>query len=394
MLSINKLTHEFFKSSLYFSTFFLALISLSSNLLANIVPAPPTINASSYILIDAKTNTTLIEHNASLRIPPASLTKIMTSYITEYEIEQGNIMPSDRVPISIKAWKKGGSRMYVQEGTKVPLIDLLRGIIIQSGNDASIAVAEYIAGSEDSFADLMNQHAKRLGMKNSHFVNATGWPAKNHYSTAQDLAILSRALIRDFPQHYSIYGEKSFTYNDITQPNRNTLLGWNDSVDGIKTGYTEEAGYCLVASAFQKNMRLISVVTGTASTRARAEESQKLITYGTRFFESVTIAQPHTSLKNLPVWKGLASSVNLGVAEEWRVTLPRGTKDSVELKLSYPETFLAPLQKGQEAGEALLLQAGKTIQKRPLVHLETVEKAGILTRIWHSIWLFFSGLFG
>ena len=349
--------------------------------------------ATTAMIVDYDTGAVLLERNADEPIPPASMSKLMTLNMVFEAIQEGRLSLDETFRVSEKAWKKGGSRMYVQEGTKVPLIDLLRGIIIQSGNDASIAVAEYIAGSEESFADLMNQHAARLGMTNTHFVNSTGWPAENHYSTARDLAILSRALIQDFPQHYSIYGERSFTYNNITQPNRNSLLGWNDSVDGIKTGYTKEAGYCLVASALQKDMRLISVVTGTASTRARARESQKLLTYGSRFFESISVAQPYTSLKSLPVWKGITSTANLGVAEDWRVTLPRGMKDSIELQLNFPENLIAPFEKGQEIGEAILLQEGKQVQTKPLVYLESVEKAGILTRVWHSIWLFFAGLF-
>ena len=244
--------------------------TLDSQSAAPIVPAAPELAASSYLLIDANSGAVLVEHNADEALPPASLTKMMTSYIGSQEIKRGQIGQNDLVLVSEKAWRMGGSKMFIKVGNQVPVIDLMRGIIIQSGNDASIALAEHIAGSEDAFADMMNGQAKRLGMTNSHFVNATGWPAEGHYSSARDLAILARAIIDDDPEeHYKIYGEKEFVWNEIRQPNRNLML-WRDStVDGLKTGHTEEAGYCLVASAKREDMRLISVVMGTTSEQAR-----------------------------------------------------------------------------------------------------------------------------
>jgi len=375
--------------------FIIAFFTLCNTSYAALVPKPPAVNASSYILIDANSGMTIVEENADLVLPPASLTKIMTSYIAEYEIEQGNVSKEDLVPISVKAWRKGGSKMYIQEGTRVKLIDLLRGIIVQSGNDASIAVAEFIAGSEESFADLMNQHAKRLGMKNTHFVNATGWPAETHRTTARDLAILSRALINDFPQHYSIYSEKSFTYNDITQPNRNTLLGANNMVDGIKTGHTEEAGYCLVASGQDdQGMRLISVVTGTSSTKARSRESQKLLTYGFRFFDSVEVAPANTPLQSPKVWKGSVSQVNIGIAKPLQVTIPRGQAQTLKLNYELPAILSAPITQGQQLGQLKVILEDKTIASTPLIAQNAVKPAGFFVRVWHSIMLFFKGLFG
>src|SRR5690606_9574380 len=251
--------------------------------------------------MDATSGQIIIEHNAYERLPPASLTKMMTAYIAEAEISSGNISMKDKVRISVKAWQMGGSRMFVREGTEVSVEDLLRGIVIQSGNDASVAMAEYIAGSEDAFADLMNQHASRMGLTDTHFVNATGWPADNHYSSAHDMAILAHHIIRDYPQHYGMYAEKSFTYNNITQQNRNLMLWRDDRVDGLKTGHTEEAGYCLVASAVDGDMRLISVVMGTDSEAARARETQKLMTYGFRFFETYKAYSEGDALTNVRV---------------------------------------------------------------------------------------------
>ena len=251
-----------------------------------IIPPPPNVAASSYLLIDVDTRKVLVEHEANVPLPPASLTKIMTSYLAAVEMEAGRIDAADDVPISVKAWKAPGSRMFVREGTRVPLRRCLKGVIIQSGNDASIAVAEHIAGSEDAFASMMNQQAAVLGMHASQFANATGLPAEGHQTSAWDMAQLTIAMIERFPEHYAIYSERSFKFNDIEQPNRNRLLWRDRTVDGVKTGHTEEAGYCLVASALRGNMRLVSVVMGTESDEARMRESQKLLSYGFRYFET------------------------------------------------------------------------------------------------------------
>ena len=275
-----------------------------------IIPAPPEVAASSYILIDAESGRVIMEKNADQPLPPASLTKMMTSYVVEYEAERGKIKYTDPVLISVNAWRTGGSKMFVREGTTVSVEDLLKGIIIQSGNDASVAIAEHIAGSESAFADIMNQDAKVLGMNNTHFVNATGLPAQNHYSSARDLAILAKALITHFPEQYKIYAEKYFTWNDIRQPNRNLLLWRDNTVDGLKTGHTDEAGYCLVASAVRDGMRMISVVLGTTSEEARARETQKLLSYGFRYFETHHLYSPGVTLQDAQVWKGAVDTMS------------------------------------------------------------------------------------
>lgn len=371
----------------------LTIMPVNTLFAESLIPSPPSINASSYLLMDAHSGKIIINHNAEQPIPPASLTKIMTSYVTEYELEQGNITLDDQVPISIKAWRKGGSKMYIKEGTKVRLEDLLRGIIIQSGNDASIAVAEYIAGSEDAFADLMNKHAQRLGMTHTHFVNATGWPAENHHSSAYDLAILSQALIRDFPQHYSLYAEKSFSYNGITQPNRNTLLKWSDKVDGIKTGHTEEAGYCLVASAEDNGMRLITVVTGTGSDRARAQESQKMLTYGFRFFETQQAYQSHTVITDTPIWKGAADEVALIAENDIVLTYPRGQYSQISQHIEVKKNIVAPLVKGTQLGTIEFKLGEAIIASYPLLAQDNIEQGGLISRMLDTIRLFFIGLF-
>lgn len=369
----------------------LSLISLQ--LQAALVPAPPQLAATAYVAMDAATGDILVESGADGRFAPASLTKMMTSYIVEHEIAQGNVAETDLVPISVKAWKTPGSRMFVREGTQVLLGDLLRGVIIQSGNDASVALAEYIAGSEDAFADLMNQHAVRLGLKNTHFENATGLPADNHYSSPRDLALIARALIQDFPEQYSIYAEKYFTYNDIKQPNRNRLL-WRDStVDGVKTGHTEEAGYCLVASALRDDMRVISVVLGTTSDEARAAESQKLLSYAFRFFRTFPLYKAGATLNTPEIWKGSVDTVGLGLTEDLAVTIPRGKEDQLAAVLDLPTIIEAPLEQGQPVGSLKVSLAGELLREVPLVALQPVAEADFVKKIWHSIVLFFKGLF-
>ncbi|MAR91464.1 MAG: serine-type D-Ala-D-Ala carboxypeptidase [Pseudomonadales bacterium] len=368
-------------------------ISTSTLAAAPIIPAPPNLAAKSWLLMDAKTGHVITEYNADQRLPPASLTKMMTTYIASEQLQSGNIRYDDMVRISEKAWRKGGSKMYIREGTEVKLEDLMRGIIIQSGNDASIALAEYIAGSEDAFADLMNQTAYSLGMNSSHFVNATGWPADNHYTTARDLAILARATVEDHPEDYAMYAEKEFTYNNIRQPNRNSLLWLDDSVDGIKTGHTEAAGYCLVASAERDNMRLISVVMGTDSEKARAAESQKLLTYGFRFYETVNSFDAGEELLQAEIWKGAGDQISLGTADAIWLTIPRGTANAIEAELEVPELLEAPVTEGQEIGTITLTLNGDTLARQPLVALEAVEEGGLFKRLWHWLVLTIKGLF-
>ena len=359
-----------------------------------IIPAPPQLAASAYLLIDARTGKVLVDHNSGQRLPPASLTKIMTSYVSAFELQKGTISLSDEVPVSIKAWRMKGSLMFIQEGTKVKLEDILRGIIIQSGNDASVAIAEHIAGSEDAFADLMNQHALRLGMLDTNFVNATGWPHEDHYTSARDLANLTGVLIERFPEHYKIYSEKTFTYNEISQRNRNKLLFRDKTVDGVKTGHTEAAGYCLVTSALRNGMRLIAVVMGASSESARATESQKLLTYGFRYYETVDLYAGDESLRKVRVWGGKHSSINLGLAEDVVVTIARGARDNLTANLEIDSEIHAPLKKGQELGSLTVTVGSDETVKRPLVALNSVEEAGFFSRLWDTINLFFLKIFG
>ena len=360
---------------------------------AQMIPRPPQVDARSYLLLDANSGHVLVEHNADKELPPASLTKMMTAYLVEKEIQAGHISEQDMVPISVKAWRMGGSRMFIQEGSRVSVDDLLKGVIIQSGNDASVALAEYVAGSEDAFVDLMNNQARQLGMNNTHFVNSTGWPAENHYTTARDLAWLARAIIRDYPEHYDVYAEKEFTYNDITQPNRNLLLWRDETVDGLKTGHTEEAGYCLVSSAKQNDMRLIAVVMGTDSEAARARESQKLLSYGFRFHETYQGYGAGDVLDTPRVWLGDANQVRLGLAEELVLTIPKGSRDQLSAEMSIQPELRAPIREGDQYGTLTVKLGDEQLVQRPLVALETVEQAGLFSRIWDHIVLFFKGLF-
>ncbi|MGB3623188.1 MAG: D-alanyl-D-alanine carboxypeptidase family protein, partial [Ketobacter sp.] len=362
-----------------------SLLSSASWAAAPIIPSPPQLAAKSWLLIDAQTGHIITEHNADERLPPASLTKMMTAYIASEQVISGNISYDDMVRVSEKAWRKPGSKMYIREGTDVKLEDLMRGIIIQSGNDASIAVAEYIAGSEDAFADLMNQTAYSLGMNNSNFKNATGWPAKDHYTTARDLSLLAKAIINDHPEDYPMYAEKEFTYNEIRQPNRNSLLWQDDSVDGIKTGHTKEAGYCLVSSAIKDGMRLISVVMGTESEKARSSESQKLITYGFRFFETVKSYDAKQELLESDIWKGSANTLKLGTEEAIWLTIPRGSAGSITTDLEVPELLEAPITEGEKIGTIKLTLNNETVATKPLIALETVEEGGLIKRLWHMI---------
>jgi|TARA_R100000655_G_scaffold23396_5_gene47151 serine-type D-Ala-D-Ala carboxypeptidase (penicillin-binding protein 5/6) len=372
----------------------LTLLSLAPLSAANgLIPRAPDVDARGYLLMDAKSGQVIVEHNADQELPPASLTKMMTAYLAEKEIQAGNITEQDMVPISVQAWRMGGSRMFVQEGTRVSVGDLLKGIVIQSGNDASVAMAEYIAGSEDAFADLMNNQARELGMDDTHFMNATGWPAENHYTTAHDLAILARAIIRDFPEHYDLYAQKEFTYNGITQHNRNLLLWRDDSVDGLKTGHTEEAGYCLVSSAKQDGMRLIAVVMGTDSEASRARESQKLLSYGFRFYETYEGYGAGDVLDTPAVWMGAANQVRLGLEEDLILTVPKDSQDQLKASMSIRPELRAPIREGEQYGTLTVTLADETVAQRPLVALENVEEAGFFAKIWDHVVLFFKGLF-
>ncbi|HMA11192.1 MAG TPA: D-alanyl-D-alanine carboxypeptidase family protein, partial [Steroidobacteraceae bacterium] len=296
---------------------------------AAVVPPPPQLAAKSWALMDAASGSVLVDHLGSERLPPASLTKLMTSHVAALELKHGRLKESDLVTISEKAWRMGGSKMFVKVGDKVAVSDLLRGIIVQSGNDASVALAEHLAGGEDTFAALMNQEAKRLGLANTHFVNATGWPAEGHYSSALDMAKLARAIVTEDPEHYALYAEKEFVWSGIKQPNRNLLLWRDPTVDGLKTGHSEEAGYCMVASSKRDGQRLIAAVFGTASEAARATETAKLLAYGFNFFESKVFHKQGEVLATAPVWKGAARTVKAGVPADLAVSVARGTLNTL-----------------------------------------------------------------
>lgn len=374
-----------------------ASLLLASKVMADpaLIPSAPQISAESYILMDAHSGKIIAEKNADEQLSPASLTKMMTSYIAEYEISKGNISLSDEVSVSEKAWRMGGSKMYIEVGKLVTIDDLLKGIIIQSGNDASVAIAEHISGGEDAFAEVMNHHATILGMTNSKFFNATGWPAKGHVSTARDLAILAKAIIFDFPEHYALYKEKYFTFNNIRQPNRNRLLWRDSSVDGLKTGHTDSAGYCLVSSAERDGMRLISVVMGTKSDEARAQESQKLLNYGFRYYQTYKIYQAKESLNESKVWYGTEEVVKLGIAEDLFVTIPRGNEYKKKLNATMDITPIieAPININHNLGQLVLKLDEELIVQRPLIALNAVEESGFFARFIDAIKLFFFKLF-
>ncbi len=361
---------------------------------ASLIPAAPQIAAKAYVVMDADTGEVIAEKNANRSFPPASLTKLMTSYVLAYELGKGNISKSDLVLVSEKAWRTPGSRMFIREGTQVRLEDLMKGMIIQSGNDASVAVAEHIAGSESAFSDLMNQHADLLGMSSSTFRNATGLPKEGHVSSAMDMALLGRAIIQRYPEHYGTYSEKYFTYNKIRQPNRNKLLWRDKTVDGMKTGHTDAAGYCLVASAKRDGMRLISVVMGTRSEEARAQESQKLLSYAFRYYRTHKLYNANESLENAKVWSGVRDQVRVGPAEELAVTIPRGQLDQLQAVMDIDRVIKAPVTKGKVYGKVNVLLNGEVVREVPLVALEDIPEGGLLKRIWHAIMLFFMNLIG
>ncbi len=379
-------------------SFLIVLTPLAATAQPALIPAPPQLAAKSWILMDANSGEVITEHNADERLPPASLTKLMTSYVLSYWLENGQVSNDDMVTVSKNAWAQnpifnGSSLMWIEVGKQVSIGELHRGIVVSSGNDACVAVAEYIAGSEASFAQVMNQHAVRLGMKNSHFVNSHGLPDDDHYSSARDMAILSRAIL-DYPAEYDLYKEKEFTYNGIRQTNRNRLLWSDPSVDGLKTGHTDAAGYCLVSSAEREGMQLISVVMGTKSESARERETQRLLAYGFRFFETHHLYTAGTELSKTRVWKGAADEVSLGVKEEVFLTIPRGQHDQLDATLSVDEVLTAPIREGQEYGELVVSLDGKELVRSPLIALQDVEQGGLVKRLWDAIVLFVLNLIG
>ena len=363
---------------------------ISSQVPPQAIPAPPQVNAKGFLLIDFQTGTVLAESRSDERMEPASLTKIMTAYTIYRELAAERVRLTDPVLISANAWKTGGSKMFVEVGKQVSLEDLLKGMIIQSGNDASVALAEHVAGSEQVFADLMNANAQRLGMTNSHFVNVTGLPNPNHYTTARDMATVTVALIREFPQFYVWDGTKEYEYNGIKQQNRNRLL-WRDStVDGVKTGYTENAGYCLVASAKRDGMRLVSVVLGAKNPEARAVASLALLNYGFRFFESHLLYPAGKELENLRVWKGAVEKLPIGPGADVYAIIPRGRYAELSPRMDKPLTLTAPVSKGTRVGEILVLLAGQEVARAPLVALQEVPKGNLWQRLRDTILQWFN----
>ena len=348
-------------------------------------PAPPTIAASAYILQDFHTGKVLAENNADAKLAPASLTKIMTVYVIFKELSNGHLHLDDTVSISEKAWKTSGSRMFVELGNQIKVEDLLKGVIIQSGNDASVALAEQVGGNEETFAEMMNQHAARLGMINSHFKNSDGLPVEDHYTTARDLAILTTALIKEFPDYYRWFSQKEFTFNKITQQNRNKLLSRDESVDGVKTGFTDDAGYCLVASALREDMRLISVVMGAKNANARANENQTLLNYGFRFYESHRLYQGNTSLNEARIWKGASKTVSLGLSDDIYATIPRRQYKDLKAVVNVDKKITAPVAEGAKLGSVKVTLNDQVIMDKDLVALKAVEQGNIFQRLSDSV---------
>lgn len=381
--------HFHYRKLSVLAAIFLAFQSFSLSAEETLIPASPTIAATSYILQDYNSGQIIAEKDADTRLAPASLTKIMTVYVAFRELKNGNLSLDEITTISEKAWRTPGSRMFVEVNDLVSIKDLLKGVIIQSGNDATVALAEHITGDESTFATLMNQHAARLGMVNTHFTDSNGLPAPEHFSTARDMAMLTKALIKEFPDYYAWFSEKEFTYNKISQGNRNQLLWRDPSVDGVKTGYTEDAGYCLVASAIRNNMRLISVVMGTKSVKARTIESQSLLGYGFRFFESHLLYKAGQSLNETKVWKGEESRLDLGVNEDLFVTVPRGQYGALDAKMSIDNIIIAPVSKGQVFGSVDVSLNGNAIINKPLVALKPVAEGGIVQQLFDQALLKF-----
>ena len=365
------------------------LVATSALATALPIPKPPSTGAKSFVVQDFGSGRILAENNADMSVEPASITKLMTAYVVFNELQAGNISLSDMVTISEKAWRTPGSRMFVEVGKQVSVEDLLQGMIVQSGNDATVALAEYIAGSEETFAALMNRHAEEIGMTGSHFENSTGLPGENHIMTAQDIARLAALLIEKYPEYYKWYSQKEFTFNDITQYNRNKLLWRDESVDGLKTGFTESAGYCLVTSANKDGMRLITVVLGTESANARVDASQALLNYGFRFFETHKLYDAGTRLTTSRIWKGSTETVPLGLDKALYVTIPRGQYKSLDASMSIDDLIMAPVNEGQSLGTVLVKLSDEVIADQPLVSLQTIGEGSFWQRISDEALLYF-----
>lgn len=360
----------------------------------NAVPNPPAISSKSFLLMDADTRHVVAELDSNTPLPPASLTKIMTSYVTASELAAGRVKANDEVPVSVKAWRTGGSKMFIREGTTVSLEDLLRGIVIQSGNDASVAVAEYIGGDENGFANMMNAHAEELGLENSRFVNATGLPDDGHYSSTRDMAVLTAELIARYPDHYAMYRERSFEYGGIRQANRNRLLWRDKSADGVKTGLTDAAGYCLVASARRDGTRFIVATMGARTDNARFSDAQKLLAYGFRYYESQSLYDADEVVATRRVWYGVTDSVTARVREPVRVTIPRGRFKDLDAVVDLPAHLEAPVAAAEPIGFVRITLAGEVLAEAPLTADIGVEEAGVFSKMGDWFYLLFRDLLG
>jgi D-alanyl-D-alanine carboxypeptidase (penicillin-binding protein 5/6) len=371
------------------SIFVMLLFHVSAHAISKPIPNAPDFDADSYFLIDFDSGLVLAEKNADKPVEPASITKLMTAYLVDKALSNGDISKQDQVTVSEKAWRMKGSKMFIEVGKQVSVEELIKGMIIQSGNDATVALAEHVAGSEQAFVEYMNHEAARLGMNNTQFRNSTGWPDPDHYSTARDIATLSRAVIRDFGDTYKLYSQKEYTYNDIRQFNRNRLLWRDDDVDGLKTGHTEAAGYCLVSSAKKDKMRLISVVLGTQSDKARTQSSLTLLNYGFRFFETQRLYTVTDVLKSARVWYGDQEQVQLGVNQDVFVTIARGRYKDLDASIEIDAQIKAPIATGQELGQLKVRLDDDTIVSQPLVAMHSINDGGLMQKAVDSIKLLF-----
>ena len=373
---------------------FILLASLGLESFAqSMVPKAPKLNLDSYILVEASTNTVIAEFNSDNQISPASMTKVMSGYVIADQIASGAISLDDKVLISEKAWKTGGSKMFIEAGKRISVRDLLSGIVIQSGNDATVAMAEYVAGSEEGFVDFMNAYASELGLSNTLFQNAVGWTDPNHFSSAKDLAHLTKALINNFPDHYATYKEKEFTFSGIRQLNRNKLLWRDDTVDGVKTGHTESAGYCLISSAKRNDMRLIAVVAGSPSENDRLISSQRLLEYGFRFFATQKLIAKDSEITVAKVWGGKIDEVSLGTYEDIFLTLPRSDFKNIKANYKFKNNIQAPISAGDVIGDIEFMSNERVVLSAPLIAIESVEAKGFLGRIWARIVFWIMSLF-
>ena len=374
--------------------YFLLIVPFCMDLSAqSLVPKAPKLNLSSYILIEASTNTVIAEFNSDNQIAPASMTKVMSGYVMADQIANGSISLDDKVLISEKAWKTGGSKMFIEAGKRVSVKDLLSGIIIQSGNDATIAMAEYVAGSEEGFVDFMNAYASEMGLTNSLFQNATGFSDPNHFTSAKDLAKLTQALINNFPDHYATYKEKEFTFSGIRQLNRNKLLWRDDTVDGVKTGHTDSAGFCLISSAQRNDMRLIAVVAGSESENERLTASQRLLEYGFRFYATQKLVSQEIKVTTAKVWGGKTNEVALGSTKDIYLTLPRSEFKNIKANYQFNNNLQAPIKIGQMIGSIEFTSNDRVVLSAPLVAIETVEAKGFFGMLWSRLVYWITSLF-